>query len=62
MILQCLSIMELRTKARNLKMEHGLQLLVIDYLQLLHSTKKHENRHQEVSEISRSFKGASQKN
>lgn len=51
-----LSIMELRTKARKLKIEHGLQFLIIDYLQLLHSSKKHENRHQEVSEISRSLK------
>lgn len=52
-----LSIMDLRTKARKLKAEHNLKLLVIDYLQLLHSTKHHENRHQEVSEISRSLKG-----
>ncbi len=51
-----LSIMDLRTKARKLKMEHGLQFLVVDYLQLIHSTKRHENRHQEVSEISRSLK------
>jgi replicative DNA helicase len=51
-----LSIMDLRAKARKLKLEHGLQFLVIDYLQLLHSTRKHENRHQEVSEISRSLK------
>jgi replicative DNA helicase len=51
-----LNIMDLRAKARKLKVEHGLQFLVIDYLQLLHSTKKHENRHQEVSEISRSLK------
>ena len=51
-----LSIMDLRAKARKLKAEHGLQFLVIDYLQLLHSSKKHENRHQEVSEISRSLK------
>jgi len=51
-----LSITELRTKARKLKMEHGLQLLVVDYLQLLHSKKRHENRHQEVSTISRSLK------
>jgi replicative DNA helicase len=40
-----LNIMDLRAKARKLKAEHGLQLLVIDYLQLLHSNKKHENRH-----------------
>lgn len=51
-----LSIMDLRAKARKLKVEHGLQFLVIDYLQLLHSNKRHENRHQEVSQISRSLK------
>lgn len=51
-----LNIMDLRAKARKLKVEHGLQVLVIDYLQLLHSNKKHENRHQEVSDISRSLK------
>jgi replicative DNA helicase len=51
-----LNIMDLRAKARKLKAEHGLQFLVIDYLQLLHSNKKHENRHQEVSDISRSLK------
>lgn len=51
-----LSIMDLRAKARKLKAEHGVQFLVVDYLQLLHSSKKHENRHQEVSEISRSLK------
>ena len=50
------SVMDLRAKARKLKAEHNLQFLVIDYLQLLHTTKKHENRHQEVSEISRSLK------
>ena len=51
-----LSISDLRGKARKLKMEHNLKILVVDYLQLLHSTKRHENRHQEVSEISRSLK------
>lgn len=51
-----LNIMDLRAKARKLKMEHDVKLLVIDYLQLLHGTKKYENRHQEVSEISRSIK------
>jgi len=51
-----LSIMDLRTKARKLKIEQGLQFLVVDYLQLLHSSKRHENRHQEVSQISRSIK------
>jgi replicative DNA helicase len=50
------SILDIRSKARRLKRDHGLQILVIDYLQLIHSTKAHENRHQEVSEISRSLK------
>ncbi|MBA3953788.1 replicative DNA helicase [Candidatus Dependentiae bacterium] len=50
------TIADIRAKARKLKMEHNLQFLVIDYLQLLHGTRKYENRHQEVSEISRSLK------
>lgn len=50
------SIMDIRTQARKLKAQHDIKMLVIDYLQLLHSPKKHENRHQEVSEISRSLK------
>lgn len=50
------SITDLRTKARKLKAENKLDFLIIDYLQLLHSIKKHENRHQEISEISRSLK------
>ena len=51
-----LNIMELRAKARKLKAEKKLDFLIIDYLQLLHSSRRHENRHQEVSEISRSLK------
>ncbi len=51
-----LSVTDLRAKARKLKAEHQLGMLVIDYLQLIHSPQKHENRHQEVSEISRSLK------
>jgi len=50
------SIMDVRTKARKLKAEHALDFLVVDYLQLLHSSRKHESRHLEVSEISRSLK------
>lgn len=51
------SIMDLRAKARKLKAEQGLDILVIDYLQLIHGgVKRHENRHQEVSDISRSLK------
>jgi replicative DNA helicase len=49
------NIMEVRTKARRLKMEHNLGLIVIDYLQLM-SGRSTENRVQEVSEISRSLK------
>lgn len=48
--------LELRAKARKLKAQHGLDMLVIDYLQLIHTAQKFENRHQEVSEISRSLK------
>jgi replicative DNA helicase len=51
-----LDIMTLRAKARKLKREQGLSLLIVDYLQLLHSPRRHENRHQEVSEISRALK------
>jgi replicative DNA helicase len=51
-----LDILELRARARKLKQEHDIKLLVIDYLQLLTSPRKHENRHQEVSDISRSLK------
>lgn len=51
-----LDIMSLRAKARKLKSQHGVDFIVIDYLQLLHSGRRHENRHQEVSEISRALK------
>lgn len=51
-----LDIMALRAKARQLKRQENVGFLVVDYLQLLHSGKKHENRHQEVSEISRALK------
>jgi len=51
-----ISIMELRAKARKLKAKGDVDMLIVDYLQLLHSNKKHENRHQEVSEISRALK------
>lgn len=52
-----LDIMELRAKARKLKVDHQVQFIVIDYLQLIgSSSKRYENRHQEVSEISRSLK------
>lgn len=52
------SIAELRAKARRLQMEHGLNFLVIDYLQLMSAGKQgyNSNRVQEISEISRSLK------
>ncbi len=50
------NIMEIRTKARRLQTEHGLSLIVIDYLQLMESHSGRENRVQEVSEISRNLK------
>ena len=50
--------MEMRAKARRLKVEHNLQLIVIDYLQLMQGSgkKSGENRQQELSDISRSLK------
>src|SRR3990167_1083908 len=51
-----ISIMEMRTKARRLQMEHGLDLLIVDYLQLVKGPRNLENRVQEVSEISQSLK------
>ena len=52
-----ISIRELRAKARRLQAEHGLGLVVIDYLQLMQAGKKTDNRQQEIAEISRSLKG-----
>ncbi len=50
------NIMEIRTKARRLKLEHGLGLLVVDYLQLMEGRTLTDNRVQEVAEITRSLK------
>lgn len=53
-----LSIFELRTKARRLKKEHGIEVLMIDYLQLMTASgMKTNSRQEEVSAISRSLKG-----
>ncbi len=49
-------VLEMRAKSRRLKMEQGLDLLVIDYLQLMRSRGRFENRNQEITEISRSLK------
>jgi replicative DNA helicase len=51
------SVMEMRAKCRRLKAEHGLGIVVIDYLQLMSGHKRTENRNQELSEIARSCKG-----
>ncbi len=54
-----ITAMDMRSRARRLKVEHGLDLIVIDYLQLMQGSgksKNGDNRQQEVSEISRSLK------
>lgn len=51
-----ISALELRARARRLKAEKGLGLIVIDYLQLMQVGRKNESRQQEISEISRSLK------
>ncbi|MFI2753923.1 replicative DNA helicase [Cellulomonas sp. P22] len=51
-----MSLMEIRAKCRRLKQRHNLQLVVIDYLQLMSSGKRVESRQQEVSEFSRALK------
>lgn len=53
-----ITVMEMRSKARRLKIEHDLKLIIIDYLQLMQGSggKGGENRQQEISEISRSLK------
>jgi replicative DNA helicase len=53
-----ITIPELRSKARRLSLEHGLDLLIVDYLQLMSgSNPRYENRTQEISQISRGLKG-----
>src|SRR5437763_1061514 len=55
-----ISTMEMRSKARRLQAEHGIDLVIVDYLQLMQATiggKRNVNREQEISEISRSLKG-----
>ena len=52
-----IGVLEMRAKARRLKAEHGLHMLIIDYLQLMQGRGRFESRQQEVSAISRSLKG-----
>lgn len=51
-----LSTLELRSQARRLKAEHGLDLIIIDYLQLMRSSRRTDSRELEISDISRSLK------
>ena len=51
-----ISVLELRSKARRLKSEHDIGLIIVDYLQLMRGGANPESRQQEISEISRSLK------
>lgn len=51
-----LTVFEIKNKCRRMKAEHGLDLVVIDYLQLMRSEGKSENRQQEISNLSRYLK------
>jgi replicative DNA helicase len=52
-----ISVLEMKAKSRRLKAEHGLGLIVLDYLQLMKGSDYADTREQEISEISRSLKG-----
>ena len=51
-----IGVLEMRAKSRRLKAEHGLDLVIIDYLQLMQGRGRFENRNQEIASISRSLK------
>jgi len=51
------SVMEIRTKARRLQSEHGLGLIIVDYLQLMEGRTNAESRVQQIAEITRALKG-----
>ena len=51
-----ISVSELRSKCRKYKLEHDLDIIMIDYLQLMQGNRRSESRQQEISEISRSLK------
>ena len=52
-----ISVLEMKAKARRLKQQHDVGLIIIDYMQLMTSTARAENRQQEISVISRNLKG-----
>lgn len=51
------TLMDVRSKARRLHAEHGVDMIVVDYLQLMNSGRRTDNRVQEISDISRGLKG-----
>lgn len=51
-----ISVSELRSKCRKLKLEHGLSMIIIDYLQLMSGSGRTDSRQQEISDISRALK------
>lgn len=51
-----LTVLEMKAKARRLQQQHGIKLVIIDYLQLMTGSARAENRQQEISQISRSLK------
>ncbi len=51
-----ISVSQLRSKCRKYKLEHGLDIVMIDYLQLMQGSRRSESRQQEISDISRSLK------
>ena len=51
-----MNVLQIRGKARRLKAEHGLDLIVVDYLQLMSGYGRFENRNQEISQVARSLK------
>lgn len=52
-----ITITEMRSKCRKYKLEHNIAIIMVDYLQLMQSSRSAESRQQEISEISRSLKG-----
>ena len=52
-----LSVQEMRSRCRKYKIEHNLQLVIIDYLQLMEGSRHTDSRQQEISDISRALKG-----
>jgi len=54
-----ISVTEMRAKSRRLKMEHGLDLVIVDHLQLVTGRGRYENRTQEIAAITRQLKGLS---